>query len=92
MLRFRFAPLFALTALATPLAPLQAQEKAHSQFKGFYTDVGFGYRNISASTSSVLTLDGSVIPSSVSSSSSSQQVGVLTTGYTSTLPRNTFWE
>ena len=81
MLRFKFAPLFALTALAAPLATLQAQENAHSQFKGFYTDVGFGYRNISASTSSVLTLNGSVIPSSVSSSSSSQQVGVLTTGY-----------
>ncbi len=81
MLRFWFAPLLVLTMLAPLPVAVQAQEKTHSQFEGFYTDLGFGYRNINTSTSSVLTLNGSVIPSSISSGGSSHQVAVLTTGY-----------
>ncbi|MBU3604874.1 hypothetical protein [Polynucleobacter sp. AP-Kaivos-20-H2] len=74
------------------LAPLpvavQAQEKTHSQFEGFYTDLGFGYRGINTSISSVLTLNGRVIPSSINSSGSSHQVAVLTTGYNFNIAQN----
>lgn len=60
---------------------VKAQEKTHSQFTGFYTDVGFGYRNVNTSTSAVLSLNGNVIPSSISSGGSTHQVAVQTIGY-----------
>lgn len=81
MLRFWFPPLLVLIVLLSPPVAVRAQEKTHSQFEGFYTDVGFGYRDVNTSTSSVLTLNGSVIPSSISSGGYTHQISVLTTGY-----------
>jgi hypothetical protein len=90
MLRFWFITLLVLTALALFPVSVKAQEKTQSQFAGFYTDVGFGYRDVNTSTSSVLTLNGSVIPSSISSGGSTHQVAVLTTGYNFNIAQNYF--
>ncbi|WP_173959903.1 hypothetical protein [Polynucleobacter arcticus] len=75
---------FCLPALA------QGQDQIRSKFEGFYTDLGIGYRNINTSTTSVLTLNSSVIPSSVSSGGPGHTVAVMTTGYNFQVAQNYF--
>ena len=80
--------------LLLPLLTLGIAGEAHTQtrsdFQGFFTDVGAGYRNSYSSTSTELTLNGAVIPSSVSSSGISRTVAVLTTGYNFNITENYF--
>ena len=90
MIRFLFNPVFLLLALSLIPSAAQSQEKTHYQFHGFYSDVGLGYRNVNTSTSSRLTINGSVIPSSTSSSGSSHVLGVLTAGYNFNIAQNYF--
>lgn len=66
----------------------QGQDQTHSKFRGFYTDLGLGYRYINTSTSSALTLNGSMIPSSVSSSGSRHTLAVLIAGYSFNVAQN----
>lgn len=68
----------------------QAQAQAKSNFEGFFADVGAGYRNTNSSTSSQLSLNGVVIPSSISSSGLSHAVATLTTGYNFNISQNYF--
>lgn len=82
-----FFLLFPILAFATH-SEVQAQTK--SNFEGFFTDVGVGYRNSNSSTSSELTLNGAVIPSSISSSGLSHTVAVLNTGYNFNITQNYF--
>ena len=90
MLRFWFIPPLVLIALAFFSVAVKAQEKTQSQFAGFYADVGLGYRDVNTSTNSVLTLNGGVIPSSISSGGSTHHVAVLTTGYNFNIAQNYF--
>ena len=81
MLRIWFGLLFLSMAVTCLSADAQGIDQTHPKFEGFYTDLGLGYRDINTSTNSVLTLNGSVIPSSVNSSGSSHSLAVLTAGY-----------
>lgn len=67
---------------------VQAQTK--SSFEGFFSDIGVGYRNPSSSINSDLTLNGAVIPSTISSSGISHAVAALTTGYNFNIAQNYF--
>jgi hypothetical protein len=90
MPRIRFAPFSLLISVVCLSATAQGQDQTHSKFEGFYTDLGLGYRDINASTSSVLKINGSVIPSSLSSSGSTHTLAVLTTGYNFHIAQNYF--
>ncbi|MBT8579315.1 outer membrane beta-barrel protein [Polynucleobacter paneuropaeus] len=85
-----FNSLFLLISVVWLPTTAQGQDQARSRFEGFYTDLGLGYRDINTSNSTVLTLNGSVIPSSVSSSGSSHTLAVLTTGYNFHITQNYF--
>ena len=52
-----------------------------SRFDGFYADFGFGYRDVNISTSSTLTVNNRLTPSTLSSSQPSNSVAVFTAGY-----------
>ncbi|QWC96425.1 hypothetical protein G6733_06825 [Polynucleobacter paneuropaeus] len=90
MLRIWFVLLFLSMAVPCPSADAQVIDQTHPKFEGLYADLGLGYRDINTSNSSVVTLNGSVIPSSVSSSGSSHTVAVLTTGYNFHVAQNYF--
>jgi hypothetical protein len=90
MPRIWFAPFLLLMAVVCLPVAAQGQDQMCSKFEGFYADLGLGYRNINASTSSNLTLNGGEIPSSVSSSGSSHTVTVLTSGYNFNITRHYF--
>jgi hypothetical protein len=81
MLRNFLNPLVLLATFLGLPAAAQEKELVDTKFQGFYTDVGFGYRDVNTSTSSVLSLNGREIPSSISSGGSTHQIAVLTTGY-----------
>jgi outer membrane immunogenic protein len=88
MIRIWNTPLFFIIISLCLLTPGQAEELEGKKYTGFYTDVGFGYRAINASTSSALTLNNTVIPSSISSSGASHTVAVLTGGYSFDIAQN----
>ena len=89
MRRIRLAtPFILLITIACLLPKAQGSERAHSDFEGFYADLGLGYRDINNSTSSVVSINGKVIPSSLSSSGPSHTLGVLTAGYNFTIAQN----
>jgi len=58
-----------------------AQAQTGSNFGGFFTDASFGYRDVNATTSSTLSLNGVSIPSTLNSGQPSNTVGVFTAGY-----------
>jgi len=58
-----------------------AQAQSRSNFDGLFTDIGLGYRDANAATTSTLTLNGSQIPSTLNLGQPSSTVGVLTVGY-----------
>lgn len=60
---------------------ISAHAQSEPSFDGFFSDISFGYRNINASTNSTLSLNGTPIPSTLSSGQPSNTVGVLTAGY-----------
>lgn len=90
MLRTWFALFFLVGSVVCLPASAQRIDQIHSKFEGLYTDLGLGYRNINTSTSSVLMLNGSAIPSSISSSGPSQYLAVLTAGYNFHITQNYF--
>ncbi len=58
-----------------------AKAQSESHFDGFSADLAFGYRMISASTTSALTINGNAVPSSVSSSQPTNTLSALAVGY-----------
>jgi outer membrane immunogenic protein len=68
----------------------EVQAQARSNFEGFFADLGAGYRNPSSSMNSDLTLNGAVIPSTISSSGISHAVAAFTAGYNFNITRNYF--
>jgi len=88
MLITRHISLFLLLSILTIGIACKAHAQSRSNFEGFFADVGAGYRNTNSSTSSQLTLNGSAIPSSVSSSGLSHTVAVLTAGYNFNITQN----
>lgn len=72
--------LLAFLTLNIFIAPI-SQAKNSSHFDGFYADVAFGYRDVNATTTSSLSVNGRVIPSSITSGQPSNTVSVLTVGY-----------
>lgn len=90
MLRMWFTLFFLVVSIVCLPASAQGKDQIHSKFEGFYTNLGLGYRSINTSTSSVLMLNGSVIPSSVSSSGPTQYLAVLTAGYNFHITQNYF--
>ena len=90
MLVTRSFPTFLLLATLMLSIAGAAQAQGKSSFEGFFADVGAGYRNSNSSTSSALTLNGAVIPSSISASGLSHAVTVLTTGYNFNIAHNYF--
>jgi hypothetical protein len=58
-----------------------AQAQSETNFDGFFTDISFGYRDVNATTTSTLSLNGASIPSTLSSGQPSNTVGVFTAGY-----------
>lgn len=58
-----------------------AHAQSEPNFDGFFSDISFGYRGISASTNSTLSLNGAPIPSVLSTGQPSNTLGVLTVGY-----------
>lgn len=58
-----------------------AQAQSEAKFDGFFTDISFGYRDVNASSSSTLSLNGTPMPSTLSSGQPTNTVGVLTAGY-----------
>jgi hypothetical protein len=57
------------------------QTHASANFDGFFADFGFGYREVNSATSSSLSVNGTPIPSSLSSGQPSNTVSVFTLGY-----------
>lgn len=74
---YQVLALFILSVGITPVS--QAQNSPH--FDGFYTDVGFGYRDVNATTTSSLSVNGKAIPSVITVGQPSNTVSVLTVGY-----------
>ncbi len=68
----------------------EVQAQAKPNFEGFFSDIGVGYRNPSSSVNSDLTLNGAVIPSTISSSGISHAVAALTAGYNFNITQNYF--
>ena len=58
-----------------------AYAQTGSHFDGFFVDFGFGYRDVSISTSSSLTINNRLTPSALSSSKPSNSVAAFTAGY-----------
>ena len=81
-------PTFLLLATFMLSIAGEVQAQGKSSFEGFFADVGTGYRNSNSSISSELTLNGAVIPSSISSSGLSHTVAVITTGYNFNIAQN----
>jgi hypothetical protein len=78
--RYYVFQLLAFLTLGIGIASVShAQNSSH--FGGFYADVGFGYRDVNASTTSSLSVNGKAIPSSITSGQPSNTVSVLTAGY-----------
>ena len=90
MLITRYIGFFLLLPILTIGIFGKAHAQSRSNFEGFFADFGAGYRNSNSSTNSELTLNGAVIPSSISSSGLSRSVAVLTTGYNFNISQNYF--
>lgn len=58
-----------------------AQAQSGSNFEGFFVDLGFGYREVNVSASSALSVNGTPVPSSLSSGQPSKFTSVFTAGY-----------
>jgi len=57
------------------------QAQSRSNFDGFFADIGFGYRDVNATTSSAVSVNGVATPSTLSAGQPSNTVGVFTAGY-----------
>lgn len=90
MIRIWNSHLFFIIISLCLLTPGRAEELEGAKYTGFYADLGFGYRDITTSTSSVLSLNSTVIPSSISSGGASHTLAVLTGGYSFNLAHNFF--
>jgi hypothetical protein len=90
MLITRHISLFLLLSILTLGIACKVHAQSRPSFEGFFADVGAGYRNSNTSTSSQLTLNGTAIPSSVSTSGLSHTVAVLTAGYNFNITQNYF--
>jgi len=62
------------------IAPISLVQ-ASSNFDGFFADVGFGYRDVNATTTSSFSLNGKAIPASIAQGQPSNTVSVFTAGY-----------
>ena len=91
MRRIWSTPFLLLMAVVCLPVAAQGQDQTRSKFEGFYTDLGLGYRDVNTSSSSSLTLNGAVIPSSVSSGGSSHTLAVLTAGYNFNIAQNYYF-
>jgi len=58
-----------------------AQAQSGPNFAGFFADISVGYRDVNATTSSAVSLNGVSTPSTLSAGEPSNTVGVLTAGY-----------
>jgi outer membrane immunogenic protein len=58
-----------------------AQTHASTNFDSFFADFGFGYREVNSGTSSSLSVNGTPIPSTLSSGQPANIVSVFTLGY-----------
>jgi hypothetical protein len=90
MLNIHYIRLFLLLLILSLSIASEAYAQSRSDFKGFFADAGAGYRSAYSSTSSELTLNGTVIPSNVNSSGLSHAVAVITTGYNFNITQNYF--
>ena len=61
------------------LSGAQAQNSSH--FDGFFADVGYGYRDVNATTTSSLSLNGRATPSVITVGQPSNTVSAFTVGY-----------
>lgn len=57
------------------------QTHASANFDGFFADFGFGYREVNSGTSSSLSINGTPIPSTLSTGQPANIVSVFTLGY-----------
>jgi hypothetical protein len=57
------------------------QTHASANFEGFFADFGFGYREVNSGTSSSLSVNGTPIPSTLTSGQPANTVSVFTLGY-----------
>jgi hypothetical protein len=90
MLISRFLHLFLLLSILVLGICSEVRAQAKTNFEGFFSDIGVGYRNPGSSVNSDLTLNGAVIPSTISSSGVSHAVAVLTAGYNFNIIQNYF--
>ena len=58
-----------------------ARAQTVPNFEGFFADIAYGYRDINATTTSTLSINGSTIPSTLSTGQPSNTVSVFTAGY-----------
>jgi hypothetical protein len=58
-----------------------AQAQSGPNFHGFFADIAYGYRDVNATSSSSVSLNGSPTPSTLSTGQPSNTVGVFTAGY-----------
>ncbi len=75
----RFHILLLATLWITFLSSAQAQNSP--SFDGFFADIGFGYRDVNATTTSSLSLNGRAIPSTITVGQPSNTVMAFTVGY-----------
>ena len=73
--------LFLLMAILSHVIASGVQAQTKSNFEGFFSDFSVGYRNSNTSTSSSLTLNGTVIPSTLSTGQLSNSISVFSAGY-----------
>jgi hypothetical protein len=76
-------PYYYLVILASLLLGFgyAAQTHASTNFDGFFADFGFGYREVNSGTSSSVIVNGTPIPSTLSSGQPANTVSVFTLGY-----------
>jgi hypothetical protein len=74
-----YSPLVLASLMLCITTDTRAQSE--SNFVGFFADISVGYRDVNATTNSSLSLNGTSIPSTLSSGQPSNTIGVLTAGY-----------
>jgi hypothetical protein len=70
-----------LSALLSCIVSTTPAVQASSNFEGFFTDIAVGQRNVNATPSSSLSINGRAIPSTLSLGQTSHAMTVLTAGY-----------
>ena len=65
-----------------------AHAQSKSFFEGFYADFALGYRSVNTQTSSNLSLNGAIVPSTLSTSTPTNTVTAYTLGYNFTFAKS----